>query len=324
MKRARVQRARVKRRLASLGVALLLVASARVAAAACPNLTFESDDPSLIALINDGYAHREDIDTCAHVRLTTRGAQVALAVTLPDGRVAERMTSRAELLTTLEALLRVPTATDGARDDRTAERRDDARDDEAVTLQVGSTMGARGAAAGGGGERDAVVPRAPRRPRIGLELAALSSAQVGAWTAVGAGALGLADVDSGLVGARFRYDQYNAPHGEHAFSAHLLGGKRVRLGDFSLDLLGGFGLKLETIPEDDGVPRPVIVQRPYPGAAVPPGPPFLLYTTTRPEAVFSVRFNARAQSHLRAFLSLDGAASESWSLGLSLGAAVGT
>lgn len=287
----------------SLGLVAALLFVTRTALA-CPQLTIEADDPSLATLVRDAYASRSDIDTCAHVTLATRGARIAIAVQLPDGRRATRTVGRGEVLAALEALLRLP-----------ADAVEPPEPEPVAAPSVATVPLEVPVPALVDEPRDEVrAPVAPKKSRFGAELAAGTGVRTGDRAGYGVGGTFLFSIDTLLVGAQVRYDAYRGPAVDHGTSIDLVAGKRLRFEPVTVDLLAGAGSRIDHVGD---VPVPVFT-RAMPALVDP------AHDESSPEATVSVRVNLRATSIFRGFIAADGAIGTAWSAGLSLGAAVGT
>ena len=151
---------------------------------------------------------------------------------------------------------------------------------------------------------------------LGIELSALAGARIGdGQTSVGLGAVSFLDVSGWLVGFEGRVDRYRRVPDDHsggALELALLGGRRFRFQNLSLDVVVG------------------------PAAALQ-GTTTFSSTVTR--LLLASRLNFPAHSSWRTFVGLDGEVGPTragdadlpgaprlplWTLGLALGATVGT
>jgi hypothetical protein len=278
--------------------------------------------PELEDVIRQTFEARTDVDSCARIEVAGEGPAIGLTVVLPDGRTATRSVSRREdVLLALEALLALPEAgTTGApTDDALAAARPVA--DVATTSTPAIA-------------RLAQEPPATDHPtpfRIEIALAADARAGSG-WVGAGGSAAAVLDIAHWLLGFEGRIDQYrtlNPDTQSAALELVALGGHRFRLGKSrTLDLAAGPGLALHAASK-------VVAQQTATGV-------MLAQTSSDPglaRLIVSSRLTFGAESLLRAFVQVDAdigrlgsdtqplpeeAGIPAWTVGLALGAAVGT
>ena len=267
--------------------------------------------PELPATIRGTFEARTDVDACAGIDLAAAGATIQVTVILADGRTATRSVSRPEdVLPALEALLLLP---DGPAADGTADAPPARTPDPAPA----SPTIAR-----------AAIPAAPVESatpfRIEIALAADARAGDG-WYGAGGGVAALVDLSHWLLGFEGRLDRYRAADADaEAVGLELiaLGGRRFNWGSSrTLDLTVGPALALhgtsamstENVAQT-ATTRFVVSQTGNDGGLA--------------RFILGCRLTFRAQSLLRTFVQLDADLGQSglpsWTLGLALGAAVGT
>lgn len=270
--------------------------------------------PRLLDDVHEAFDARVDIDRCARVDLSSRANSVALEVVLPDGRSATRTASRREdIVPTLEALLLVP-----ARIDSVQPVALERPESQSSTTGTASTPASEAtppvvrldsALAGG----DARVPLTHPSSQLRIELSAITGARIGDNQAsVGVGALSFLDLSGWLVGFAGRADRYEMLTGVTSVGAlelAVLGGRRLPFQTIAVDLFAGAAAAFEA-PTGRVSPRLLF------GGHVPLG----------------------ALSTFRAFIGMDGELGPPragpadanapqlpiWTLGLALGATVGT
>jgi hypothetical protein len=286
--------------------------------------------PDLPEQIQRAFELRDDVDACARIDITITGAAVVLKVTLPDGRTAARTVSRREdVLAALEALLLLPETGVVAAP-------------PAPPTKPGTP--AKPARAAPPGRLDATVssppPLAPDRGsllriELGLGLEARAGdGQMGA----GVGVASFVELAHWLFGFQARIDHYQLiAGGDNAMTAgtssialelDALFGHRFDLGASTLDLVAGPALAMH---------GNVSMTAPANGAMAQASPP--PDEQGLPRLLVSSRLTFRARSLLRTFVQLDGeigrrhsppealpdqAALPAWTVGLAIGATVGT
>ena len=258
--------------------------------------------PRLLDDVHEAFDARVDIDRCARVELRSRGTSVALEVVLPDGRSATRTASRREdIVPTLEALLLVPPRIDSV--EPVAPERPESKSTPPV-VRLDSSLA----------DGDARVPPVTHpSSQLRIELSALTGARIGdGQGSVGVGALSILDLSGWLVGFAGRADHYQMLTGGPSVGAlelAVLGGRRLRFQTIALDLFAGAAPAIEA----------------------PTG-------RVSPRLLFGGHVTLGALSMLRPFIGIDGELGPPrggprdadapqlpiWTLGLALGATVGT
>lgn len=293
---------------------------------ACSPMVVEADDdvlgrwPQLPDRVRGAFERRGDIDACARVRLTLSDAAIIVAVILPDGRSASRSVSRREdVVPVLEALLLVPRRPSPPPSESEPSPSPPASSLRAVPAAVSLATS----------ERDATKPSREAPPRsFGIELSVATGARIGdGQTSVGVGAMSFLDVAGWLVGFAGRADQYGLAGGPEGGALELaaLGGRRFWFRTVALDLIGG---------------PAVAVQGNSFSRSGPDGSREEHTSGSEPRLLFGARLNLAARSVLRTFVGIDGevgvvSASDAnppidvhrlpdWTLGLAVGATVGT
>jgi len=277
--------------------------------------------PGLLDSVRNNLTARDDIDTCARVVLSESNTAVAIVVSLPDGRVAARTVGqREDVIPTLEALLLVP-----ARDQEVV---DDSAAAAPLPVRPQAPASASLSSASSGAGSDAASQRSPVR----VELSVATGGRFGDGQAgIGFGALSFIEVVGWLAGFEARVDGYQhlADHaGTGAFELGLLAGRRFRFGTRSLDVLAGGALALQ-----GGTKSVKQVGAPDDTAVTTSS------SRMDPRLRLGARLHFRALSTLRPFIALDGELGQSrsaadsqsdiaplpnWTVGVALGATVGT
>jgi hypothetical protein len=325
---------------------MLCVSPAAAQEPPCPAVTIEVDEsltarwPELVDRVREALGQRDDIDRCAHVGLTERAPEILVQVVLPDGRSAARPVSRREdIIPTLAALLLVPLASAEAQTAR--EPMNSTPTPPASSLPAPSARAplptarrdpsASVLAASDSDVSAASPPRAVSRFRI--ELSALTGARFGdGQTALGLGAFSFLDLSGWLLGFEGRWDRYQARSPgtptSSALELALLAGHRFRFRDTALDLIAGPAAVLQGTT--------TFTQPATMGGGETSGSS----SSTAPRLVLAARVNFNARSTLYPFVGMDAEigptrASDGdpvpdaprlpiWTLGLALGATVGT
>ena len=321
-------------------LALLAAGPAFAGDGACPSMVVEASAalgarwPDLRQRVRDAFDARDDIDACARVALTLDGETIiTVDVVLPDGRSTSRSVSRRDdVLPALEALLLLPWWEPAPRAGSAAPTvavappaRPPATSTRAAQADAGLTDSHH--------EAPGAWP-ADQPGRLRLELSVATSAHIGdGQTGVGFGALSVADVAGWLAGFEGRVDlyQYAAGPPAGAFELGVLAGRRLRSGTLALDLFLEPALALQGTTKS-------VKQAGSTASAVSTS-----NFGVAPRLRAGVRLHFRAHSTLRTFVGVDGdfgravaagdpAATASsdlpplpaWTLGLALGATVGT
>jgi hypothetical protein len=180
-----------------------------------------------------------------------------------------------------------------------------------------------------------------------IELSVATGARIGdGQTSIGIGALSFLELSGWLVGFDGRLDRYqrlatsNDTQGpgrvSSALELALLGGRRVRLNGLAFDFLLGPAAALGSATTSQSAVAAAMpsAQTQMPGATVTHSSP-----STVPRLLLACRLNFAALSTLRTFVSLEGEFGPAradgndlpsaprlpvWTLGLALGATVGT
>ncbi len=286
--------------------------------------------PELQAMIRETFHSRADVDTCARIEVTPVGAGLGLTVVLPDKRIASRSVSRAEdVLPALEGLLLLP---ERARDDHTTETTTspppERREPEARPASSPAVV-------------RLATPPAPVDPAtpFRLELDLSADARTGdGWVGGGGGVAGFADIAHWLLGFQGRIDGYHAADtGGHGMALELiaLGGHRFALGpNRTLDLTVGPALALHA-----AAPVTARASAQMPPQMNAPNVSKIDGNDRLARLILGCRLTFGAQSLLRTFVQVDadigernpvsgstpdGAGLPAWTVGLAVGAAVGT
>ena len=289
---------------------------------------------------------RDDLDRGARVRLAARHGSVEVQVVLPDGRYAERSIRRREdVVPTIEGLLLVPQPSAPTATPAAAAVAPEAQD-VPLAATPESPVGPASQPAPevrpdrGLADRDA-MPHVPadRPERLRIELSVVTGARIGAdrQGSVGIGAMSFLDISGWLLGFEGRADRYQTldptapgtgkpPSGASggALELSVLGGRRLRFGSTSLDLVAGPAAALQGTTTFQ-------TQSPGTGNGVSESS-----SSTAPRLVLGARLNFGARSTVRWFVGLDGELGPDradntdvphlpiWTAGLALGATLGT
>lgn len=311
--------------------------AARTAEAACPPSAIDVDDavrsrlPGMKEEVRSALGSREDLDTCARVHIAMlRGATIHVEVALPDGRTASRdVAHREDVVPMLEALLLVPRTPEPEPLPAEPEPVVDTSSPAPAALVIEPVR-----------ERPIEADRVLPEPRaavdddhLRIELAALSAARLGRdQRAVGLGAHSFLEVAGWLGGVEGRVDRYWTPGVSQGTIVEfaLLAGRRFHFGDLALDLTGGPAFAMLGKASGDAEhPKSVVVVQNGTGETASESVTRLLV---------GARLHFRAHSTLRTFVGLDGewgpeapitASNDTyrlstWTLGVALGATVGT
>jgi hypothetical protein len=318
-----------------------LEGTARADSAACKELVVWADDPiarrwpELPGEVRRAFGERRGVDRCASVRLTQREEGIGVAVSLLDGRSAERSVRHAEdVIPVLEALLVLPDESQSAdlpaplptaRAESASARRttlpspENPRRASPERADRAALLIAEDAAPGSPGGPGA---------GFGVEVAVSTAARAGdGQYSVGLVVATLLDIEHWLAGFMGRADSFTvgegSPHAALEFGASF--GRRFSAGPCTLDLVAGPAVAFQG------------------ESTVETGP-----AGERTETIAGVVPRIHVASHLnfargsvlRPFFGLEGelgtgSASEpefsaglqplpEWMVGLSLGAALGT
>jgi hypothetical protein len=314
----------------------LVARSASAADAPCGALSIETDAktrarfPELPRRVEEAFATRRDVDTCARVKLTIVRGAIAVDVELPDGRATSRTgLRRDDVVPTLEALLFVPhaaahatptaeeaRATPTSEETRTTPTPEETRTtpafegapatpvDPAEPVAVAPDIETHSSPAA---ETPIASPgAAPSRVRAELSLE--TGARVGdGQTSLGAGAISFLDVAGWLGGFQGRVERYQ-PMSDGTPSAALslgaLGGRRFAIGAHSIDVFVGPAVALRGVTSATTVARLATGG----GGDSPAAPPIVDKSAQGmvPRGVFGARVCFGARSILRSFIGIDG------------------
>ncbi|HWA72058.1 MAG TPA: hypothetical protein VG937_06990 [Polyangiaceae bacterium] len=337
--------------LALLGlVAVVNPGPAFAADRPCSAMTVEGDAnlrarwPDLLPGVRDELAKLDDLDTCAHVALSLRQGLIGVDVTLPDGRSASRTAAlREDVIPTLQALLLVP-------EHRTAAEASDALVESTPPPAPEATRHpvsrARLRALPTRDERGASRLPPSLEPRaLGIELSLLSGARIGdGQTSFGLGALSFLELGGWLIGGEARADRYQSLAGdsqETALELALLLGRRLQFSGVALDFTGGLAVAEKGIAISDtqvvreSAASPIAPTMPSATTEPPPEPT----SGAVPRLLFGSRLGFSPRSVFRTFIGIDGEVGPAradeitdgraptlptWTVGLALGATVGT
>jgi hypothetical protein len=271
--------------------------------------------PRLLDDVHEAFDARVDIDRCARVELSSRANSVALEVVLPDGRSATRTASRREdIVPILEALLLVPPRIDSVQPialERPESKSSTAGPASAPASEATPPVVRLDSAPAGG---DARVPSVTHpSSQLRIEVSALTGARIGnGQGSVGVGALSFLDLSGWLVGFAGRADRYEMITGAPSVAAlelAALGGRRLPYHAIAVDLFAGAAAAFDA----------------------PTG-------RVSPRLLFGGHVTLGALSTFRTFIGIDGELGPPragpldadtpqlpiWTLGLALGATVGT
>ncbi len=306
--------------------------------ASCPTVVVEAEPavtarwPGLPDAVREAFETRDDVDRCAQITLTIRDGIIGIDVALPDGRSAHRSASRREdVVPALQALLLVPEEAPSDPSEPTDEHEPAppaaSPAPEMVVPTATALVPAREAPA------STAVSRSPSG-HLRIELSALTGARIGDGQAgVLLGAVSFLDVSGWLVGfsgSVARYRVLGGGESAGALELALLGGRRWRFGTMALDLTGGPAATYQ------GTTTFVTAQPHGTGAQTQSGS----VSSTVPRLLLGARLVFSALSTVHTFVGIDGDVGPAqspdasllpnaprlptWTLGLALGATVGT
>ena len=297
--------------------------------------------PELLSDLRQALDARDDLDRCARIQLTSRDGAIAVEVRLPDGRSAERTVSRREdVVPTLESLLLVPphsqqlereqTGTDTLAPPPPANQPHEQAPPPVTAPPTSNSVvpvGRESAVADRG-----LGPTALRsESRLRIELSVVSGARVGdGQSSLGLGVFSFVELSRWLVGFGGRADRYRSLYEPAqdggALELALLGGRRFRSRSVALDLLGGVAAVLQgtdTFEKQSATSDFKATS-----------------SSTVPRLLLATRLNFSARSTLHPFVGIDGELGPTrandggavpevsrlprWTVGLALGATVGT
>lgn len=315
--------------------------AALAAEGACPAANVASDAalreqwPDLVPRVRDEVLSRHDVDACARISLALAlDSTIRVEVALPDGRVASRAGLRQEdVIPVLQALLLVPehpvansATAKAAAPASSAKARAPAR--APAPAPATDDLSAK-----------AVSPAA-RASGLGVELSVIGGGRFGdGQVSYGLGAQSFLDVSGWLFGFEGRADRYYALSGaepEPALELGALAGRRIHFDDITLDVAAGPGFAIKGAMADSS--QVVASSDGFPPAQPPPPPPQEPSSGPVPRLLVSVRLGFSPRSVLRTFVGADGTfgparadgsgpsspAMPHWTMGLTLGATVGT
>jgi hypothetical protein len=279
--------------------------------------------------IREALGGRDDVDPCARVALTLRDGAIGVEVALPDGRSAHRSVSRSEdVVPMLEALVIVPEASREASESSTPSARLASAPSTASAPGPPDATPASTPSTAVPARESASMPLQPSQLRI--ELSAATGVRVGdGQTGVGLGALSFLDLSGWLLGFAGRVDRYRMLTGaasSGALELALLGGRRFWFRTMALDLAAGPAVALGGTTTYSSQPSN---GNEVSGSA----------TNTVPRLLLEARLAFGARSTVHTFVGLDGDFGPArspdagllnaprlpiWTLGLALGATVGT
>jgi hypothetical protein len=339
------------KRFALLGVvAVFGPGSALAADRPCSAMAVEADAglrarfPDLLPGVRRELAALDDLDTCAHVELSLKQGLIGVDVSLPDGRSASRTAAlREDVIPTLQALLLVP---EHRASDETTDAVVESPPSRAPETTPRPMRRVRTRTLHAHSERDAASVLQALEPRaLGIELSLLSGARIGdGQTSFGLGALSFLELGGWLIGAQARADRYQSLAGESqetALELAFLLGKRLQFPSVALDISGGLAVAEKGI----GISDTQMVRTSSPASTPPPAPatpserPPEATSGPVPRLLFASRLGFSPRSVFRTFVGIDGevgparadAITDSraptlptWTVGLALGATVGT
>jgi hypothetical protein len=325
-------------------LAVFRAPSALADAGSCSPMAIEADAfvsarwPGLPDRVREAFEVRDDVDRCARVKLTSRAGSLSVEVTLQDGRSTARAVSRREdVVPTLEALLLVPQRTTQAGLDPPGTDSPSSSSPSAPPAQASplSTPQVPSYLALAVPDRDApAASLAPRSSRLRIELSVITGARIGDGQAgMGLGLLSFLELSGWLVGFQVRADRYQSlsggPTDRGALELAMLGGRRLRFQSIALDLTAGPAL----VPQG----TTTYETRSATGVDVTQST-----SSIAPRLLFGARVSFSALSTLHPFVGIDGELGPRragdgdgsnvpgapqlplWTLGLALGATVGT
>jgi hypothetical protein len=338
-----------------LEVLSALGARRALAAERCSSMVVEADPnlrahwPDLQAALRERFDARDDIDACARVRLSMNDAAIEVAVSLPDGRSASRSVSRRDdVEPTLEALLLLPQPRQAVIQQQPSEpsapKAEPAHDlpvpapapaPKVVKRLALPKPGPQTQAGVLAGDRDAAASEAAESGGVLIELSLATGARLGdGQGSIGLGAIALLDIDGWLAGFEGRADRYQgitSGEGGPALELAALGGRRIRFGTLALDFVAGPALALQGATRVSQVSEGM-------NSEIRPAPPVTESHGVAPRLVVGSRLSFSARSVVRTFVAVDGVLGLTspadlagdvgnlprWTLGLALGATVGT
>lgn len=318
-------------------VALSLGAPALAEPRPCSALAVDTDPavldrwPDLPRRIDEMFAARDGLDTCARVRLRESRSAIAVEVTLADGRSTSRIVHRGEdVIPVLAGLLSLPPELAVAAEPEEAVAPEPVRETNVAATTRRPSKAQAPPTTTHAASAPTVADEAPIEPeeRLGVELSLVTGARAGdGQTSVGLGALSFVDLWGWLAGFGGRADSYVVPEGEPRATLELAAffGRRFRFENVALDVIAGPALALEgesTVETGPAGEHSEITEGPVP----------------RLRLASHLHFSPR--SALRTFVGIDGQLGPAdapgvhepnqkrplptWMVGVALGATVGT
>ena len=285
--------------------------------------------PDLVPRVRDEVLSRHDVDACARISLGLEpDTTIRIEVALPDGRSASRAGLRQEdVIPVLQALLLVP-------------ERADASSAPASSTKAGSPLRSPAPRPATDDPNGSSTSPTARAAGFGVELSVIGGGRFGdGQVSYGLGAQSFLAIGGWLVGFEGRADRYHELSGaqpEPALELGALAGRRLRFEGVTLDLAAGPGFAIKGAMAD--TQEVVAADGTLPGQIPPPPPPEELSSGAVPRLLASVRLGFSPHSVLRSFIGVDGTfgparadgaspnspALPRWTMGLTLGATVGT
>jgi hypothetical protein len=297
--------------------------------------------PDLLSELRGALDARDDLDRCARIQLTLLETAVAVQVWLPDGRSAQRTVARREdIVPTLESLLLVPPRTlplerehweaaelEPAPPANRAVEQASARASAPLPSVQSAPVSHDAAVA----DRGPLAAASHSESRLRIDLSIVSGARVGdGQSALGLGVFSFVELSGWLIGVGGRADRYRSLSeptvDSGALELALLGGRRLRSRSLALDLLGGIAAVLQGTDSFEKQTE----SSDFKASS----------TSTVPRLLLATRLNFNARSTLHPFVGVDGELGPTrandggavpyvsrlpvWTVGLALGATVGT
>lgn len=311
--------------------AALCAPPALARASSCPRLAIEADAsvsarwPGLVGELRRAFDARNDIERCARVELSSQGSSVFVQVTLPDGRSATReVLHRDDVVPALEGLLLLPQPPTPSHPSAAPAAPATSPPARSRPFTAALRAGAPSSAVAVDDQGAPAHSSRTRSSSLGIELDVATGARVGdGQMGVGLGALSFLDLSGWLMGFEGRADRYRQLGGafdDGTLELGVLGGRRFWVHGAALDVIAGPAAALE---ETGRVEAQARVQS---------------SRSTLPRLLAGARMSFNAHSTVRAFVGIDAEVGPAggdgtvpgesrlprWTLGLELGAAVGT
>jgi len=321
--------------------------AASAAERSCPAANIVSDKalrswwPNLVPRIRAEILSRDDIDACASITLSLAAdTTIQVEVALPDGRAASRGALRPnDVIPMLQALLlmpeHVPDPAVPIRSPAMGATPEPARARARPATRLATANHADNPNASGSA-------LANRAQGLGVELSVIGGARFGDGQAsYGLGAQSFLDVSGWLVGFEGRADRYHQFSGAQTQTALELGvvaGKRIRFRELTLDVAAGPGFAIKGAMSSETDVTIVDASSTQPPPPPPEPPPPEPSSGPVPRLLAGVHLGFSPRSVLRTFVGVDGTFGPAragglgpsspsmprWTLGLTLGATVGT